>query len=112
MGNKHNCDSGGCSPKALRRAPVGGEVVNKPCCGGRDLGPMRDDEGPSEEDIARFDDVTQTCPECKAVLHDDTEICWKCGHAFTIGRTKPVPKWAVIGIVGVCVAFIAVMLIR
>ncbi|MBC7773570.1 MAG: hypothetical protein H7210_13830 [Pyrinomonadaceae bacterium] len=112
MGKNNNCGPGGCSPNALRRAPADGEVVNKPCCGGKDLGPMRDDEGPSEADIARFGDVTQTCPKCKSELYDDTEICWKCGHAFTSGGHKAVPKWAMIGIVAVSVAFIAVMLVR
>ncbi|MBX3383227.1 MAG: hypothetical protein KF864_06935 [Phycisphaeraceae bacterium] len=40
------------------------------------------DEGPSEQDIERFSDVTTQCPECRAALYDDVSLCWKCGYAL------------------------------
>ncbi len=112
----HSCGSGGCSPtgRDLRRAPASGEVVNRPCCGGRDLGPLEEHEGPSADDIARFgDDVTQTCPKCKSEMYDDAAMCWKCGHALMgTDRAKPVPKWMMIGAAAACVGFILMLVLR
>ncbi|MGE3109184.1 MAG: hypothetical protein AB7G11_15565 [Phycisphaerales bacterium] len=112
----HSCGSGGCSGPArdLRRAPASGEVVNRPCCGGRDLGPLQDHEGPSDDDIARFGDVTQKCPECRAELYDDAEVCWKCGCAISGGatRTRPIPTWMLVSAAVGCVGFIIIMISR
>ena len=63
------------------------------------------DEGPSEEDIAAFSGVTRNCPECKTELHDDTEICWKCGHALSRAPAAK-PGW----IIALSVLVVAVML--
>ncbi len=84
--------------RAIRRAPASGEVVNRGCCGGRDLGPVEDHEGPSESDIAKFDDVTSKCPECGVELYDDVAVCWKCGHAVSASTQSGsgVPAWAVV----------------
>jgi len=73
---------------------------------------MSDDEGPSEADIERFGDVTQTCPACSAELYDDAEMCWKCGHAFASGASRPMPKWVFVSVGAVLAAFVAVLLIR
>ena len=111
----HSCGSGGCGPsgRELRRAPASGDVVNRPCCGGRDLGPLEDHEGPSEADIERFGDAIQKCPECKSELYDDAEVCWKCGHAMMAAdRTKPVPKWMVIAAGLVLAGFVIALLVR
>lgn len=53
------------------------------------------DEGPSESDLETFGGVTRECPECKAELFDDAEVCWKCGHALS-GRSRGQPMWAVV----------------
>lgn len=52
---------------------------------------MRDelDEDPQESDLEAFGDVTVTCPKCGSVLHDDVELCWKCGHALGDGPSPP-----------------------
>ena len=47
------------------------------------------DEGPDDSDIKRFSDVTRTCPECRADVYDDAELCWQCGHAFAGSKSAP-----------------------
>lgn len=49
------------------------------------------DEGPSPEDVERFSDATVECPRCGARLHDDVDLCYKCGHALGAesGSTMP-----------------------
>ena len=32
--------------------------------------------------ITKFNDATRDCPKCGATLHDDVDLCWKCGHAL------------------------------
>lgn len=96
----------GCS--TLRTAPAGGEVVNR-CCG-KDLGPVEDHEAPSEEDIARFGDVTRTCPNCREEVYDDAEVCYHCGEAFA-QADKPLPIWA-IAAAGLVVLGMLIVLIR
>lgn len=66
---------------------------------------LDDDEGPSPEDIDAFGDATRPCPNCGATLHDDVELCWKCGHALggrasaTDGKPVPIWVWIVVGLV-------------
>jgi hypothetical protein len=55
------------------------------------------DEGPSEEDIAAFSDVTRPCPNCKADIYDDVVVCWKCGHMLSEAPgSKSPPVWVVV----------------
>ncbi len=89
----------------LRIGPSSGDVVpSRP----RPNRPPRElDEGPSDEDIQRFGDVTRTCPECRKEVFDDAAICYHCGHAFertTAGSTSA-SKWMVITVVALLVAF-------
>lgn len=63
------------------------------------------DEDPSEEDLERFGGVTRHCPECNTELYDDSEICWKCGHALS-AAPKGSPKWTVIIAVLILVALV------
>jgi hypothetical protein len=112
-GMGHSCGSGGCGSHGKHDQRGGGQIANKPCCGGRDLGPIQDHEGPSEADIARFGDVTQNCPECKSELYDDAEVCWKCGHALMgSGQATPVPKWMFISAGLVLAGFVIALLVR
>jgi hypothetical protein len=53
------------------------------------------DEGPSEDDLERFGGATRKCPECGTELYDDSEICWKCGHALS-GRPAGPKRWMVV----------------
>ncbi len=55
------------------------------------------DEGPSEEDIERFGDVTQRCPKCGTELYDDVMSCWSCGHdlAAVDGGKRLSQRWVV-----------------
>ena len=57
---------------------------------------MRDvDEGPSEQDIERFDRETAYCPDCGAEIWDQAEICPKC-HAYLYDgpqTSPPVEAW-------------------
>lgn len=90
-----------CTPGSLTqpgRAGAGQEgplpVLNKGCCGGRDYGPVRDEEGPSAADIARFDRDTILCPKCKAEMFDEAELCLSCGHMFVEEDRKGLAPWA------------------
>jgi uncharacterized protein (DUF983 family) len=91
-------------PKHLRLSPKSGDVVPS-----RQRPPRPErDENPSSDDIERFSDVTRTCPECNKEVFDDAAVCYHCGHAFertTAGSTRS-PKWVVITIVLVLVAFL------
>ena len=69
------------------------------------------DEGPDEADLERFGGVTQTCPECKAELYDDAEVCWKCGHAMQ-ARTHTPPTWVMIVIAAVITFVVLGMVFR
>lgn len=53
------------------------------CCM-KPQGPHPDgiDEGPSEEDVARFNHETVPCPACGTQVYDESEWCHKCGHAM------------------------------
>jgi hypothetical protein len=76
---------------ARRQKPVEGRVEDYEA--GGDDGP---DGGPSEDDIARFGDVTVKCPECGTELYDDVALCWKCGRAVSGGREgegRGAPVW-------------------
>ena len=67
-----------------------------------------DPEGPSEEDVARFGDVTVKCPECGTELFDDVAVCWKCGRALGAGTKdeSKTPVWFIAAAVLVVVAFV------
>lgn len=68
--------------------------------------PPPDDEGPSPEDLERFDDPTILCPECGCTLYDDVEVCWNCGQALDGRRTGKPPAW----VLAVVVVLVAVMI--
>lgn len=108
---------------AIRRAPHAGDVVDPRlaqrgsqrargagCCGGPDLGPVCDHEGPSDADIERFSDPTRVCPECKTEVYDEAELCWKCGHAFR-GESGKMPKWIFVAAGLVIVGFVVVLFV-
>lgn len=63
---------------------------------GKDGGMARrirdEDDGPSEADLERFSDVTQTCPKCGTTLYDDVDVCWQCGAAL-MGEKVGLPRW-------------------
>jgi hypothetical protein len=53
------------------------------------------DEGPSSEDIDRFDRETAYCPDCGAEMWDQADVCPKC-FAFVGGVTsskQPIERW-------------------
>ncbi|MBX3358672.1 MAG: hypothetical protein KF745_09610 [Phycisphaeraceae bacterium] len=112
-------------PRALRRAPATGDVVGKGCCGparagasarpvggccGKDLGPLDVDlEAPSEDDVARFSDVTRTCPHCRKEVYDDAEICYHCGESMSPAAAR-MPVWVIVAAVVAIAAFAFTML--
>lgn len=69
------------------------------------------DEGPSEEDIARFGDVTVRCRECGTELYDDVAVCWNCGRAVggsdEAGR---LPWWALVAAILAAAAMLFLLL--
>lgn len=74
---------------------------------------LRDlDDGPSDADIERFSDVTQTCPSCGTTLYDDVEVCWNCGHALGAERKIEIPLWMWITAAGLLALAIIGMLVR
>jgi hypothetical protein len=87
----------GCGPGTPSAAPGDRSlpVVNKGCCGGPDLGPISDDEGPSQADIARFNSETINCPKCRGEMYDEAEVCLHCGHILGEADKPGLSPWAV-----------------
>ncbi|MGP1347604.1 MAG: hypothetical protein ACTS3F_13185 [Phycisphaerales bacterium] len=50
-----------------------------------------DDEGPSEDDLARFGSETIACPKCRAEVYDEAPMCHRCGHAIGDVASEPAP---------------------
>lgn len=42
-----------------------------------------DPEGPSADDIARFDRDGSACPSCGSEIYDDAGVCPVCGELLT-----------------------------
>jgi uncharacterized protein (DUF983 family) len=57
------------------------------------------DDGPTEEDVERFSDVTQKCPHCGTEIFDQAEVCWKCGMAVTQPVKRASQVWTILIIV-------------
>lgn len=74
------------------------------------MGPVRDDEGPSEADLAMFSGETVYCPKCRAEMFDEAEVCLSCGHILVEDDRRLVPPWAV-GVAVVLLAAFAVWFI-
>lgn len=53
----------------------------------------RDD--PSDDDLARFEDVSIRCRACGTMAYDDAELCPKCLSPLH-GHAKGTPKWLVV----------------
>jgi predicted nucleic acid-binding Zn ribbon protein len=70
--------------------------------------PDDDPEAPSEEDIARFSDVTVKCPECGTELFDDVAVCWKCGRALSETDRAQSKKilWIMVGVITIVGVFL------
>lgn len=81
-------------PLAHRRKALGGHIEDYQPRAKR----SEFDEFPSDEDIERFGGVTFNCPECGTELYDDTELCWKCGHAIgaKAHAGEGIPKWVIV----------------
>ncbi len=73
--------------------------------------PVEIDEGPSEEDLKAFGDVTRVCPSCSSEIYDDVAICWKCGHAMTRKSSGP-PKWAMAVAICILAAIVLTYILR
>ena len=88
---------------ARRRKAVTGDVVPS-------VRPPKPevDEGPSDEDIERFGDVTQRCPACDTELYDDVAVCWNCGEVLGAQRkgTSVAQRWAIAVVVLIIIAFL------
>lgn len=75
------------------------------------------DEGPSRQDIERFNRETAYCPDCGAEVWDQAEVCPKC-FAYLGGETSTRPpirktmdhKWLILLILAVLVSFVWVFL--
>ena len=57
------------------------------------------DEGPSQEDIDRFEHETGFCPDCGSEVWDEAYACPECGEVIEgrIARIKPDPAGSRIG---------------
>lgn len=99
--------SKGRPSRAIRRAPAAGDVVPAR------QRPEREeiDEGPSEEDLARLDGLTRTCPACGQEVFDDTDVCYHCGHAFSTRDKATNWKHLVIA-AAIILAFLAFAVVR
>ena len=72
--------------------------------------PREDDDNPRLEDIEQFNDATRDCPKCGATLHDDVDLCWKCGHALMARDEKGLPTWALITAVVLLLAIVLLVI--
>jgi len=83
-------------------------------CGPKSSKPVSDREGPSQADIARFSNVTRTCPACKKEVFDDVDVCYHCGEAIqaTTRAQGGMPTWAMITAGILLVGFVAVFVLR
>jgi hypothetical protein len=69
------------------------------------------DEGPSEEDVARFNHETVPCPECGTQVYDESEWCHKCGRAMAAKDSDESVPMSKKTIAVVVVVFIAIGLL-
>ncbi|HRP63698.1 MAG TPA: zinc ribbon domain-containing protein [Phycisphaerales bacterium] len=56
---------------------------------------MMRDEGPSQDDIDRFDSETAYCPSCGAEVYDFAAYCPECGEPMPDGPSHrpPMEQW-------------------
>jgi ribosomal protein L37E len=52
------------------------------------------DEGPSPEDLDRFNVPTIACRGCGRQTYDDAERCAHCGRSFLDADSPRMPTWA------------------
>jgi hypothetical protein len=92
--------------KAIRRAPLSGDVVpSRP----RPEPRHEPDDDPSEEDIARLDSPVRKCPDCRRDVFDDAEICHHCGSAFSRAPSGPSKlQIAIVGLIILAFLFFAI----
>ncbi len=69
------------------------------------------DEDPSEEDIAKLDSPTRTCPKCGREVYDDADVCYHCGHAFSPGE-RATPWLQIMVAVLVILGFLAIFVFK
>ncbi len=60
-----------------------------------------DREGPSCEDLERFNSDIATCPDCGGDLYHDATICPSCGHAIVAPKSGAGWSGPMIGVVAV-----------
>ena len=70
-----------------------------------DISEGLDPEGPSAEDLDKFGDELDTCPNCKATIYDQSEMCPRCG--WYLGEVeKTVSLWVILGVCGLIVVLL------
>ncbi|MEM9166733.1 MAG: zinc-ribbon domain-containing protein [Planctomycetota bacterium] len=62
-----------------------------------------DPEGPSPEDLERFDRDGSDCPSCGAEVYDDATVCPICGELLT-AEPGSGPSKLTIAVVGLVIA--------
>ncbi len=74
-----------------------------------DLSEGLDPEGPSAQDLDRFGDEMDSCPNCGAMIYDQAEMCPQCGWYF--GEVpQSVSLWMVLGVFGLILVLLGFML--
>jgi predicted amidophosphoribosyltransferase len=68
-------------------------------------------DAPRQADIDALDDVSKPCPECRADLYDDAEVCWKCGHALR-GEAAPPKAWVKWAAIVLLMVFVVLTIVR
>lgn len=71
------------------------------------------DEGPSEDDLKRFDGDSGYCPECGEEIWDSAEVCPSCGQYVggKVSTREPIEQgcrkqWIVLIVLAVLIAFL------
>lgn len=81
----------------LRLGPIEGDVLSRRPRAAQKPAPDEEPyEGPSADDLARFNNVTRTCPECGKDVFDDVSECYHCGHALDALPIRRTPIWVIV----------------
>jgi hypothetical protein len=88
----------GCVLESIMQDPYGhDENSNLDSPTDWDLSEGLDPDGPSAEDLDKFGSEVDPCPNCKAVIYDQSELCPNCGW-YLGSEPKTMSLWVIFGV--------------
>ncbi|MCA9277764.1 MAG: hypothetical protein H6815_03150 [Phycisphaeraceae bacterium] len=88
--------------RAAKKQSVVGDVDD-----GYDLDP----EGPTQDDIERFNSPTVRCKNCNRETFDDIGACPHCGELVDTVSEKRLPAWALVTVAAVLIGVVLVFVL-